>query len=61
MILQEKKGQQGILVMEHMQGVIKAHKLTDVLAIDTKNKELVLRIGVSFDDSSATDHSVTLQ
>ena len=56
-----KKGKQRILVKEHIQDFIAMNNLADILSIDTKNKQLVLRVGVYSSTSLATDKSATSQ
>jgi hypothetical protein len=59
--LTQKKGQKDTIVKQNIQDFITMHVLTNVVAVDTKGKEPVLRVGVYLPTSSKLDHSATSQ
>jgi hypothetical protein len=59
--LTRKKGQKEIIVQQKIQDFINMHDLTNFVAVETKGKEPVLRVGVYLPTSSKIDHSATSQ
>ena len=60
--LTRKKGQKHIIMQDKIEDFIALHSLTDVLAVNTKKKQVVLRIGVySSTTSASTDDNPTSQ